>query len=62
MTSVKWLQSIEAIDHSFDGYQQLDSYRYTQDADDPGEPVQRIKVRSLMAPPAFQISSHGNAR
>ncbi|MCZ9883150.1 sulfite oxidase [Arthrobacter sp. B2a2-09] len=51
MTSVKWLQSIEAIDHSFDGYQQLDSYRYTQDADDPGEPVQRIKVRSLMVPP-----------
>lgn len=51
MTSVKWLQSIAAIDHSFDGYQQLDSYRYTQDAGDPGEPVQRIKVRSLMAPP-----------
>lgn len=51
MTSVKWLQSIEAIDHSFDGFQQLDSYRYTQNADDPGEPVQRIKVRSLMVPP-----------
>ncbi len=51
MTSVKWLQSIEAIDHGFDGFQQHDAYRYTQTADDPGEPVQRIKVRALMVPP-----------
>ena len=53
MTSVKWLRSVEAIDHGFDGYQQLGSYRYSQSADDPGEPVQRIKVRSLMAPPGI---------
>ncbi|MBT8159988.1 MULTISPECIES: sulfite oxidase [Arthrobacter] len=53
MTSVKWLRSVEAIDHGFDGYQQLRSYRYSQSPDDPGEPVQRIKVRSLMAPPGI---------
>ena len=51
MTSVKWLTSIEAIDEPFDGYQQMRTYRYAQSADDVGDPVDEIRVRSLMVPP-----------
>jgi hypothetical protein len=53
MTSVKWLDRIEAIDHRFDGYQMDQTYRYSQSADDPGQPVERILVRSLMIPPGI---------
>jgi DMSO/TMAO reductase YedYZ molybdopterin-dependent catalytic subunit len=53
MTSVKWLSRIEAIDRPFDGYQQTHTYRYKTDADDPGEPVSRMRVRALMTPPGL---------
>ncbi len=53
MTSVKWLTSIEAIDHEFGGYQQAVAYRYADAADDPGEPVSLIRLRALMAPPGI---------
>ena len=53
MTSVKWLRSIEAIDHAFDGFQQAAAYRYQRDEDDPGEPVRRIRARALMVPPGI---------
>ena len=53
MASVKWLERIEAIDYHFDGYQMEKSYRYAQSADDPGEPVNLIRVRSLMVPPGI---------
>jgi DMSO/TMAO reductase YedYZ molybdopterin-dependent catalytic subunit len=53
MTSVKWLTSIEAVTRPFGGYQQAVAYRYQRDADDPGEPVNRIHVRSLLAPPGI---------
>jgi DMSO/TMAO reductase YedYZ molybdopterin-dependent catalytic subunit len=53
MTSVKWLTSIEAVAEPFDGYQQARAYHYQRDADDPGEPVTRIRVRALMAPPGI---------
>jgi sulfane dehydrogenase subunit SoxC len=53
MTSVKWLLRIEAIDRPFDGYQQGTAYRFKADGDDPGEPVSRIRVRALMAPPGL---------
>ena len=53
MTSVKWLDSIEAIPRHFDGYQMDKTYRYTVTADKPGEPVTTIKVRSLMVPPGI---------
>ena len=53
MTSVKWLDRIEAIDHHFDGYQMEHTYRYSQSADEPGAPVERIQVRSLMIPPGI---------
>lgn len=53
MTSVKWLHSIEAISEPFEGYQQAIAYRYTQDPDDPGEPVTTQVVRALMIPPGI---------
>jgi DMSO/TMAO reductase YedYZ molybdopterin-dependent catalytic subunit len=53
MTSVKWLTSIEAVRVPFDGYQQATAYHYRRDADDPGEPVTRIRVRALMVPPGI---------
>jgi len=51
MASVKWLTSIEVTDQPFDGFQQAVGYRYQQHSDDPGQPVQRIRVRALMIPP-----------
>jgi DMSO/TMAO reductase YedYZ molybdopterin-dependent catalytic subunit len=53
MASVKWLTSIEAVTEPFAGFQQAVSYRYKRDADDPGEPVQRTRVRALMIPPGI---------
>ncbi len=53
MTSVKWLRSIEAVAEPFRGYQQAVAYHYQRDADDPGEPVSRIRVRALMIPPGI---------
>jgi DMSO/TMAO reductase YedYZ molybdopterin-dependent catalytic subunit len=50
---VKWLARIEAIRGPFEGYQMTGSYRYSRDADDPGEPVSLLKVRSLMVPPGI---------
>ena len=51
MASVKWLNRIEAIDHVFEGYQQVGTYVYKQDNDDIGIPVTSIRVKSLMVPP-----------
>jgi DMSO/TMAO reductase YedYZ molybdopterin-dependent catalytic subunit len=51
MASVKWLQRIEAVAQPVQGYQQATAYHYRADADDPGIPVSRIRVRALMAPP-----------
>ena len=53
MASVKWLNRIEALDHAFDGHQQVGTYRYRRDDDDPGRPVDVIRVRSLMIPPGI---------
>jgi DMSO/TMAO reductase YedYZ molybdopterin-dependent catalytic subunit len=53
MTSVKWLRSIEAVAEPFEGYQQTPAYHYTNGADDPGEPVTRIRPRALMVPPGI---------
>jgi DMSO/TMAO reductase YedYZ molybdopterin-dependent catalytic subunit len=53
MTSVKWLTSIEAVTEPFAGFQQASAYRYQQDADDPGAPVRRMRVRALMTPPGI---------
>ena len=53
MASVKWLRRIEAVAEPFAGYQQASTYRYKVDREDPGEPVQRIRVRALMSPPGI---------
>jgi DMSO/TMAO reductase YedYZ molybdopterin-dependent catalytic subunit len=53
MTSVKWLTAIEVVTEPFEGFQQAVAYRYQQDADDPGHPVSRMRVRALMIPPGI---------
>jgi DMSO/TMAO reductase YedYZ molybdopterin-dependent catalytic subunit len=53
MTSVKWLDGIDAIAQAFQGYQMVGSYRYSQSAEDLGEPVTCIRVKSLMIPPGI---------
>jgi DMSO/TMAO reductase YedYZ molybdopterin-dependent catalytic subunit len=52
MTSVKWLTGITAVSEPFEGYQQL-AYRFRQEPDDEGEPVTRMRPRSLMIPPGI---------
>ena len=74
MASVKWLTRIEAVIEPFDGYQQRTAYHYQRDADDPGTPVSRMRVRTLMIPPGYpdfltrqrfvdrgQVELHGRA-
>ena len=51
MASVKWLAGVEAVGEPFQGYQMSQTYRYSQEADDSGEPVTLIRVRALMIPP-----------
>lgn len=53
MTSVKWLTAIGVVSEPFQGFQQAVAYRYQQDADDPGQPVSRMRVRALMIPPGI---------
>jgi DMSO/TMAO reductase YedYZ molybdopterin-dependent catalytic subunit len=53
MTSVKWLNRIEAVTSPFQGYQQATAYRIQMSEDDPGEPLTRMKVRALMSPPGI---------
>jgi DMSO/TMAO reductase YedYZ molybdopterin-dependent catalytic subunit len=53
MTSVKWLTRITATTRPFDGYQMRGSYVYQSSPDEPGEPVQRMRVRALMLPPGY---------
>ena len=52
MTSVKWLERIEAIGVTFQGYQ-MGAYRHRQTADDPGQAVTLMRVRALMVPPGI---------
>src|ERR1051325_3528267 len=53
MTSVKWLDRIEAVPEPFDGYQMSRVYRYSKSPDEPGEAVTTIRVRALMIPPGI---------
>ncbi len=56
MTSVKWLTTIEAIDHDFDGWQQAMTYRLSSGPItplDPGVPLSLIQPRSLLVPPGI---------
>jgi sulfane dehydrogenase subunit SoxC len=53
MTHVKWLRRITVLAEPFEGYQNVRGYRYRATEDEPGEPVTRIHVRSLMLPPGI---------
>ncbi len=53
IASVKWLDRIEATAQPSQAYQMVRTYRYSQTADDPGEPVTLIRVRALMVPPGI---------
>jgi DMSO/TMAO reductase YedYZ molybdopterin-dependent catalytic subunit len=53
MTHVKWLSRVTVLTEPFDGYQQARGYRLRADPDEPGEPVTRIRPRSLMVPPGI---------
>jgi sulfane dehydrogenase subunit SoxC len=53
MTNVKWLERIEFLDRPFGGYQQAQSYRVRQNEDEEGEPLSRMRPRSLFVPPGI---------
>ena len=53
MANVKWLTRITALPRPYEGYQNAVSYRLRSDPDEPGEPVSRMRVRSLMVPPGI---------
>ena len=51
MASVKWLGRIDAVSEPFEGYQMRTAYRYSGAPDELGDPVDLVRVRSLMIPP-----------
>ncbi len=53
MTNVKWLSRITLIEEPFTGYQQAQGYRLRQEADEPGEALDRIFPRALLIPPGI---------
>jgi len=53
MTNVKWLSRITALSAPYEGYQNAVGYRLRTDPDEEGEPLSRIRVRSLMVPPGI---------
>ena len=53
MAHVKWLHDISVVDARFTGFQQAVAYRLRQSADEPGEPVTRIRPRALLIPPGY---------
>ncbi|MEX2238506.1 MAG: sulfite oxidase [Dehalococcoidia bacterium] len=52
MAHVKWLGGIEILPTRFAGYQHT-AYQYTDDRAKVGQPVERMRVRSLMVPPGI---------
>jgi DMSO/TMAO reductase YedYZ molybdopterin-dependent catalytic subunit len=61
VASVKWLTSIEVIDHAFDGYYQAEKYQYERTADGrvDREPVTLQQVRSLIVEPQSTLVPRG---
>jgi DMSO/TMAO reductase YedYZ molybdopterin-dependent catalytic subunit len=66
MTNVKWLTAITVVEQPFTGYQVASGYRIRAHEDEEGEPVTRMRPRSLMAPPGIpdfltrdRIADHG---
>src|SRR6476620_4721722 len=53
MAQVKWLTGIEVLTQRFTGFQNETAYRLKVEEDEAGEPVTRIRPRSLLAPPGW---------
>jgi DMSO/TMAO reductase YedYZ molybdopterin-dependent catalytic subunit len=53
MTHVKWLSSITAVAEPFTGWQQDVAYHVRESEEEQGEPVTRIRPRSLLVPPGI---------
>ncbi len=53
VASVKWLESITALNEPFDGIQQVVKYLYQESEEDPGVPITRKLPRALMVPPGI---------
>lgn len=53
MASVKWLTRIQALNAPYQGFQQVNTYRYREHKNDPGRPVTAMRVKSLMTPPGI---------
>lgn len=53
MASVKWLSKIEALESPYQGFQQINTYRYREHNNDAGRPVTAMRVKSLMTPPGI---------
>ncbi|MCY3983811.1 MAG: molybdopterin-dependent oxidoreductase [Roseovarius sp.] len=53
MASVKWLTRIDALQTRYQGFQQIQTYRYRNHPDETGTPVSEIRVKSLMVPPGL---------
>jgi DMSO/TMAO reductase YedYZ molybdopterin-dependent catalytic subunit len=53
MASVKWLDAITVIDHTFQGVQQKQVYRLSFSSSDAGRPVQKKFVRAAIRPPGI---------
>jgi sulfane dehydrogenase subunit SoxC len=51
MQNVKWLTRITVLEEHFEGYQNAVSYRLYDADGEPGEPVTRMRPRSLILPP-----------
>ncbi len=51
MASVKWLRSIEVIDHEFTGFQNAVAYRIRTEPNEIGVGITRIEPRALLIPP-----------
>jgi hypothetical protein len=53
MTNVKWLHRITVLDRPFTGFQNATGYRMYGPDGVPGEPVTRMRPRSLVRPPGI---------
>jgi sulfane dehydrogenase subunit SoxC len=53
MTNVKWLTAITVLEEPFTGYQVASGYRIRTHEEEEGEPVTRMRPRSLMVPPGI---------
>jgi DMSO/TMAO reductase YedYZ molybdopterin-dependent catalytic subunit len=53
MASVKWLNRNEVLGTPYQGHQQVGTYHFKTRADDKGDPITHMRVKSLMVPPGI---------